>query len=51
MSQYLDNKSLIEKDYANAKHMYEEAMDRSGNELLYGELIRYFEKMMEKASK
>ena len=49
-SLYLGNIYFIEKDYANAKRMYEEAMDRSGNELLYGELIRYFEKMMEKAS-
>lgn len=49
-SLYLGNIYFIEKDYANAKRMYEEAMDRSGNELLYGELIRYFEEMMEKAS-
>lgn len=45
-SMYLGNIYFIEKDYANAKRMYKEAMERSGNYLNLGELIKYFEEMM-----
>ncbi|MDO5156895.1 MAG: hypothetical protein Q4D51_13120 [Eubacteriales bacterium] len=45
-SMYLGDIYLIHKDYANAKRMYEEAMERSGDYASLGGLIKYLDRML-----
>lgn len=43
---YMGDIYLIHKDYANAKRMYEEAMERSGDYASLGGLIKYLDRML-----
>ncbi len=45
-SMYMGDIYLIQKDYANAKRMYEEAMERSGDYASLGGLIKYLDRML-----